>query len=50
VIEAIDHFLAFFLTLFAVRDTAGAAAENNTRVNIKSKKARGGARGKTAAD
>ncbi len=46
VIEAINHFLAFFLTLFSVKDANGAAAETGT----KPRKARGGTRGKTAAD
>lgn len=50
VIEAIDHFLAFFLTLFAVKDADGAVAENSAKISTKSKKARGGTRGKTAAD
>ena len=52
VIEAIDHFLAFFLTLFAIKDPAAAAASNaktNTKPK-KAKKAEGGTRGKTAAD
>jgi hypothetical protein len=50
VIEAIDHFLGFFLTLFAVKDGGGTAIEKNTKANTKPKKARGGTRGKTAAD
>lgn len=47
VIEAINHFLAFFLTLFSVKD---AAVEKNIKATPKPKKARGGTRGKTAAD
>jgi hypothetical protein len=51
VIEAIDHFLGFFLALFAVTD--GGAAEKpvkaGTKSNAKAKKPKGGARGKTAA-
>ncbi|MDO9058983.1 MAG: TetR/AcrR family transcriptional regulator C-terminal domain-containing protein, partial [Bradyrhizobium sp.] len=50
VIEAIEHFLAFFLTLFAVKDGGGDAAEQNAMADTKTKKARGGTRGKTAAD
>ncbi len=50
VIEAIDHFLAFFLTLLAAKDADRAAVEKPARTNTKPKKAKGGTRGKTAAD
>jgi AcrR family transcriptional regulator len=49
VIEAIDHFLAFFLGLLAVKDGAH-PAKTNTKTITKPKKAKGETRGKTAPD
>jgi AcrR family transcriptional regulator len=50
VVEAIDHFLEFFLALLAVKDTDGAAARKPDKTGVKQKKPKGETRGKTAPD
>jgi AcrR family transcriptional regulator len=50
VIEAIDHFLAFFLTLLGVKGDGGAGARMPARTNTKKTKNKGETRGKTAPD
>jgi AcrR family transcriptional regulator len=50
VMEAVDHFLAFFLTLLAVGDIDRAAAAKPGNAKSKTKKAKGETRGKVTPD
>lgn len=50
VIEAIDRFLVFFLSLLAVRDDAGRAGAEAPKTKAREQKAKGEARGKIAPD
>jgi AcrR family transcriptional regulator len=50
VMEAVDHFLAFFMSLLAVKDIDGAAAAKPGRAKAKQRKTKGETRGKDTPD
>jgi AcrR family transcriptional regulator len=50
VMEAVDHFLAFFMSLLAVGDVGATAAAKPDKTKAKSRKAKGETRGKDTPD
>ena len=50
VMEAVDHFLAFFMSLLAVKDIDGAAAAKPGNVKTRKRRAKGETRGKVTPD